>query len=634
MEAMGVFDGHGGKGAGQYTAKHIMSAVTAGLKESGVSKSSAEQGESEGSEMAGLQSDLAGDDVDAWQLQDAAVEQLPEALSHAFQQVQQDFFAQSKQSGTTATLVTLVGWDVFVANVGDSCAYLDTGCEVLQVSGNHRLDDAKGERERVEAAGSNVSQSNLDGKPVGPMRVWPGGLAMSRSIGDHEAGEAVISTPEVRHAVLPESGGRIIVASDGLWDAINPKTAAHHVRGTPASKAAHDLVQAALKKRGMRDDITVIVIDACPSAEDRMPGPLLSRKSSGSSSAHSCGGGGDLSERVHIRKPLEEPWLAARNEEVGQRRMAAARAMLSQSDDLSSLSSSPWSSTISSLSDSSAFQLSSSLEATSSLAALAEEHDEDLASEPEPGQQDPAPHEPASDVEELDEDAGWETVAKPSSKSAHGKDKPDEMVQNVELVEERPIQHQHKFHKPTPAHGRGRGGARRGGRGGRAAHSAARSATEDSSVRVVPRPPPRSSQQAVQGDTANPTGHARQQGSRGRGRRAPRTPFAGNLPSEQMAPVVQTGFQPAGAAEEPVGQPNRRPRERYQERRGRANGQRGRGSSSAPQRTPVSDRRESEQHAKTSSSHQHSEGGVPTRASAPVPAIQFGQFAAGSFNLS
>lgn len=77
--------------------------------------------------------------------------------------------------------------------------------------------------------------------------------------------------------------------------------------------------------------------------------------------------------------------------------MAAARAMLSQSDDLSSLSSSPWSSTISSLSDSSAFQMSSSLEATSSLAALAEEHDEDLASESEPGQQDPAPHEPASD---------------------------------------------------------------------------------------------------------------------------------------------------------------------------------------------------------------------------------------------
>lgn len=76
-------------------------------------------------------------------------------------------------------------------------------------------------------------------------------------------------------------------------------------------------MQAALKKRGMRDDITVIVIDACPTSEERMPGPLLSRKSSGSASAHSSGGSGELSERVHIRKPLEEPWLAARNEEVG-----------------------------------------------------------------------------------------------------------------------------------------------------------------------------------------------------------------------------------------------------------------------------------------------------------------------------
>ena len=57
--------------------------------------------------------------------------------------------------------------------------------------------------------------------------------------------------------------------------------------------------------------------------------------------------------------------------------------MLSQSDDLSSLSSSPWSSTISSLSDGSAFQLSASLEATSSLAALIEEDTEDAQSEHE-----------------------------------------------------------------------------------------------------------------------------------------------------------------------------------------------------------------------------------------------------------
>jgi Protein phosphatase 2C len=67
-----------------------------------------------------------------------------------------------------------------------------------QVSGNHRLDDNQVEIARVVAAGSAVGPSAVEGKPVGPLRVWPGGLAMSRSIGDAAAGAAVVSDPEVR----------------------------------------------------------------------------------------------------------------------------------------------------------------------------------------------------------------------------------------------------------------------------------------------------------------------------------------------------------------------------------------------------------------------------------------------------
>jgi serine/threonine protein phosphatase PrpC len=37
------------------------------------------------------------------------------------------------RGGTTATLALACGWELLVANVGDSCAYLDTGSEVLQV---------------------------------------------------------------------------------------------------------------------------------------------------------------------------------------------------------------------------------------------------------------------------------------------------------------------------------------------------------------------------------------------------------------------------------------------------------------------------------------------------------------------
>lgn len=57
-----------------------------------------------------------------------------------------------------------------------------------------------------------------------------------------QAGSVVLCEPEVRRVALPSKGARLIIASDGLWDAVNPKTAAHHVRGMQASKAANELV--------------------------------------------------------------------------------------------------------------------------------------------------------------------------------------------------------------------------------------------------------------------------------------------------------------------------------------------------------------------------------------------------------
>lgn len=61
-----------------------------------------------------------------------------------------------------------------------------------------------------------------------------------------QAGEVVLPEPEVRRVALPSKGARLIIASDGLWDALNPKTAVHHVRGMTAGKAAGELVCPAL----------------------------------------------------------------------------------------------------------------------------------------------------------------------------------------------------------------------------------------------------------------------------------------------------------------------------------------------------------------------------------------------------
>ena len=74
-----------------------------------------------------------------------------------------------------------------------------SGCDRLwrlcpQVCDTHRLDDNKAERKRCEDAGYEVCRSTVDGKPVGPERVWPGGLAMSRTIGDHMVSPAALST--------------------------------------------------------------------------------------------------------------------------------------------------------------------------------------------------------------------------------------------------------------------------------------------------------------------------------------------------------------------------------------------------------------------------------------------------------
>jgi len=54
------------------------------------------------------------------------------------------------------------------------------------VSGNHRLEDNKAEQERIKGQGFEVSSSRVEGRPCGPLRVWPGGLAMGRTLGDFD----------------------------------------------------------------------------------------------------------------------------------------------------------------------------------------------------------------------------------------------------------------------------------------------------------------------------------------------------------------------------------------------------------------------------------------------------------------
>jgi serine/threonine protein phosphatase PrpC len=56
-----------------------------------------------------------------------------QALHRGFAHIDAECRRRFQKSGTTATLAVLVGWELIVASVGDSVAYLDTGAEILQV---------------------------------------------------------------------------------------------------------------------------------------------------------------------------------------------------------------------------------------------------------------------------------------------------------------------------------------------------------------------------------------------------------------------------------------------------------------------------------------------------------------------
>ncbi|KAG6496056.1 hypothetical protein ZIOFF_043904 [Zingiber officinale] len=171
-------------------------------------------------------------------------------------------------SGTTVTFVIIDGWTITVASVGDSRCILDAqGGVVSSLTVDHRLEENVEEwvlllRERVTASGGEVGRlSIVGGAQIGPLRCWPGGLCLSRSIGDMDVGEFIVPVPYVKQVKLSNTGGRLIIASDGIWDALTSEMAANSCRGLPAELAARLVVKEALRTRGLKDDTTCIVVD-------------------------------------------------------------------------------------------------------------------------------------------------------------------------------------------------------------------------------------------------------------------------------------------------------------------------------------------------------------------------------------
>lgn len=205
---------------------------------------------------------------------------LPRALVAGFVKTDKDFLEKGQTSGTTVTFVIIEGWVVTVASVGDSLCILESAeGDIYSLSADHRLECNVEERERVIASGGEVGRLNTGGgTEIGPLRCWPGGLCLSRSIGDKDVGEYIVPVPYVKQIKLSSAGGRLIIASDGVWDALSFEAATECCRGMPPELAAAQIVKEAVQVKGLRDDTTCIVVDVLPPEKNSPPLPPPPKK--------------------------------------------------------------------------------------------------------------------------------------------------------------------------------------------------------------------------------------------------------------------------------------------------------------------------------------------------------------------
>ncbi|EOD09613.1 hypothetical protein EMIHUDRAFT_448426 [Emiliania huxleyi CCMP1516] len=233
-----VADGHGGSAASRHCRKHLLDYYIA----------------------------AAGD---------GSAASLLGAGATACQQVHEEV-KRITNAGSTVTIIALnlTRGELAVVNLGDSEAWLvpPSGSSV-RLSEDHRLDTSEPERARVRGMGGHLSHArNRAGDPAGPLRLWPGGVAQARSVGDADVGDYILARPYVRSLCVPTGGCDVVVASDGIWDALYSSAVASSLRSMrrqSASLAATAIIDGAINQRHAydchgylqpRDDTTILVM--------------------------------------------------------------------------------------------------------------------------------------------------------------------------------------------------------------------------------------------------------------------------------------------------------------------------------------------------------------------------------------
>ncbi|KAJ1431864.1 phosphatase 2C-like domain-containing protein [Ochromonadaceae sp. CCMP2298] len=215
----GVFDGHGGSRAAQYTKDYLLKSIVT----------------------------------------DVEFEESPsKAMFRSFFKVDSEFSAKARlqmlTDGTTSTVAIIHDGRIFVGNAGDSRAVLvQKGGKVMPMSIDHRPDRTD-EAERIRKLGGSVVH-------WGRWRV-EGILAVSRSIGDVTLQPYITCEPEIMEKQIENEDEYLVLASDGVFDTMTNEDVAKIVlrNGKDFLNVSKRVCTEAIIM-GSTDNVTALVID-------------------------------------------------------------------------------------------------------------------------------------------------------------------------------------------------------------------------------------------------------------------------------------------------------------------------------------------------------------------------------------
>ena len=248
--------------------------------------------------------DFLKDNLHSFIIKDINFPQNPKkALINGFQKAEDYFinnYALNKdnpneindKSGSCAIIALIIENICYIANVGDSRALisLNKGKDIIVLSKDHKPNE-ENEYKRIILNGGKIYQtqtttnkSNYNQILIGPYRVFPGRLSVSRTIGDVEAKlpkfggkeNVIISNPEINYFYIDDEIDFLILGCDGIFDQLNNEEVAKCVWLTcdlnniknyydiqninDQCSCAVDMIMKSSLMRKTLDNITVVLI--------------------------------------------------------------------------------------------------------------------------------------------------------------------------------------------------------------------------------------------------------------------------------------------------------------------------------------------------------------------------------------